>query len=220
MVVDNALSQESYSAVISNWPAATCFQAYSETGRVPVGPYDLRKVFVLSDERIETLDASKRKFWQSFRDEIAGDHLLEHYLGKLRSTISSTELTIIERNGLSIDALLISDQHGYKLPPHTDAPYKLFTFILYCGELVESRELGTVLYRPLDQGLAKAQEIHHDPSLFRVVKVVDYRSNRGLYFQRTNLSFHGVEHRSPSFVERSLIMITGYIGGPPSRFMV
>lgn len=216
--VPHVFREGEYLDLLRHWPDGENFQPFSNTGRVPKGPSDARRVFVLGGSQHDRLPYKARDFWNDFHDRVAGSKAKDVLLGRLRKYAATSDLEEIKSCGFDIDVLLMTDDAGYALPPHTDAPYKLFTFLIYCGDHVEFDGFDTVLYETEETGLLGARELHHDRRKFREFDRVKYKSNSGFFFLRSDNSFHGVEAVPEVKLKRELIMITGYIGGLPTRF--
>lgn len=89
----------------------------------------------------------------------------------------------------------IDDRTGYALPPHTDAPRKLVTLLLYLADEGADPELGTALYalrsgRTLPIGLPTERSFLASDMV--EAHRVPYRPNRAIVFAPTTNSLHGV----------------------------
>lgn len=216
--LSEVFSATTYSRMLSHWPSDNNFTPFSDTGRVPKGPSDSRCVFVLNSQRHIDDNSEMAEFWREFYRTFAGFEEKSSLIKSIEPYISTDDAKQIKLEGLDVDILLMRDRAGYSLPPHTDAPYKLFTLLIYCGDYVELPGFDTIIYETSDQSLLGAREVHHDRMNFREVDRVKFKSNNGFFFLRTDNSFHGVEAVPATDIQRDLIMVTGYIGGFPERF--
>lgn len=90
---------------------------------------------------------------------------------------------------MSDETLMLRDAKGYTISPHTDAPMKAVTMLVYVGGVPH----GTSLYRPKAKGFTDPQGLHQDRTQFRKVKTVSGQPNSAFIFARTDTSFHGTE---------------------------
>ena len=103
-------------------------------------------------------------------------------------------------NGSYIGAELLHDLPTYYIGPHTDTRDKLVTGLIYMPETSDHSSNGTELYHcatPDPRG--KGHKWGRD---YKLVKTIPYVPNTALFFQRTDLSYHGVR---PTPVERRII---------------
>jgi len=95
------------------------------------------------------------------------------------------------------DVLLCQDAAGYVLGPHTDAPHKVLSMIIYLGdELRADPTRGTHLYLPRQYGFTCAGGPHYNVENFVRIRSIPYARNRAFAFRKTANSFHGVERAS------------------------
>lgn len=201
-----------------NWPKTEEMVSYPDTGRVPQGTYESRTVLPLNDVGLDRVAGKQREFWSKLRDVLTHQHLLETLLSKFDDHLSLSRFEKASIGDLIPDVLLVQDREGYVLPPHTDAPSKLFTWITYLPPDGDRDELGTSFYVTDDRQLHGAREVHHERSHFREVRRFPYVRNAALSFLRTDASFHGVERVNLHGSERRLLLYTCYIGGLPAHF--
>lgn len=96
------------------------------------------------------------------------------------------------------DSLLVRDKTGYSIGPHTDAPQKVCSGLLYLPDPMHigSKDLGTSIYVSRT-GKTCPGGPHHDRDSaefdFEEVWRVPYKSNTFVCFLKTDNSFHGVE---------------------------
>lgn len=99
------------------------------------------------------------------------------------------------------DSLLVRDRSGYSIGPHTDAPQKVCSGLLYLPDPMHigskwGPELGTSLYVSRT-GKTCPGGPHHDRDSeefqFDEVWRAPYRPNTFVCFLKTDNSFHGVE---------------------------
>ena len=95
-----------------------------------------------------------------------------------------------------IDSLLVEDHYGYSIGPHTDAPAKLCSAVLYfsTSNFTPSIDLGTSLYVSKEY-FTCAGGPHYDRAShgFEEIYRVPYVGNTLMLFLKGDNSFHGVE---------------------------
>lgn len=99
----------------------------------------------------------------------------------------------IENKGLSEDILLVRDEPGYQISPHTDSTSKVITVLIYLPEDNSNEGEGTSLFMPKQEGFICKMGKHYEFKDFNKVKTMPYRPNCAFAFARTDNSFHGVE---------------------------
>lgn len=92
-----------------------------------------------------------------------------------------------------IDLLLIRDEPGYSIPPHTDSLNKVITVLFYLPKDEGLIDEGTSLFTPKTKYFVCDTGKHYSFDDFDKVKTVMFKPNSMLAFARTNDSFHGVE---------------------------
>jgi hypothetical protein len=90
--------------------------------------------------------------------------------------------------------ILTGDEPGYALPPHTDHPRKMVTFLLYLSEPNAARPLpGTSVYTPHEPGLRAWDSIRAQRDDFTEVFRAEHVEGRFLAFAKSDITWHGVE---------------------------
>jgi len=90
-------------------------------------------------------------------------------------------------------ASIVRQRVGYSLGPHTDSPNKVLTLLFYLPAKDDDLDSGTVVYVPKDRGLRCSGNKHHDFKDFDVVKKMPFKPDSVFAFEKSNISFHGVE---------------------------
>lgn len=101
------------------------------------------------------------------------------------------------------ETLLIKDNPGYAIGPHTDSPARVLSAIFYLPKGGNRPELGTSLYVPKKKGRTCPGGPHYPETEFKKVKTVSYSPNTAFVFLKTNASFHGV---SKTKAERAVLL--------------
>lgn len=111
------------------------------------------------------------------------------------------------------EALLVQDYSTYALPPHTDSPRKVMSFLFYLPEDDSMSRLGTSIYIPKDRrqlseggGYCRAED-------FDLLTTMPYLPNTLFAFVKTPNAFHGVEAIQERDIRRDLLLFDIKIAG-------
>lgn len=99
----------------------------------------------------------------------------------------------ITDNNYTEDILLVRDNPGYAIPPHTDSLSKVITVLIYLPEDNSMEDEGTSIFIPEKNGFICKDGRHYNFEDFFKVKTMPFRPNSMFAFARTDNSFHGVE---------------------------
>ena len=91
------------------------------------------------------------------------------------------------------DLRLVSDEQNYSIGPHTDAPWKVLSYLFYLPAHYDLKEHGTSIYLPKDPGFRCPGGPHHSHDDFVRVATMPLIPNSLFAFFKTDYSFHGVE---------------------------
>lgn len=91
------------------------------------------------------------------------------------------------------DLRLIRDQKNYSIGPHTDAPWKVLSYLFYLPPDNTLQQHGTSIYLPRDPSFRCQGGPHHPFDRFIRVHTCPFVPNSVLAFFKTDYSFHGVE---------------------------
>lgn len=91
------------------------------------------------------------------------------------------------------DVLLIRDEPGYSIPPHTDSLNKIITVLFYLPKDNSLESEGTSIFKPKKEDFVCEKGTHYNFEDFEKVKTMPFKPNSMFAFKRTNNSFHGVE---------------------------
>ncbi len=111
--------------------------------------------------------------------------------GRLRSAVGA-KLSCYDPRWQD-ETLLIRDEPGYQIGPHTDAPAKVATLLFYLPSDERLAGVGTSLYTPKREGFRCAGGPHYPFEEFARAKTMPFRPNSLFAFAKTDRSFHGVE---------------------------
>jgi hypothetical protein len=94
---------------------------------------------------------------------------------------------------LEDECLLIRDQPGYVIGPHTDSPNKVITVLFYLPKDESMVQAGTSIYIPKKKGFTCKGGPHHSVTRFDMIRTMPFKPNSVFAFLKTDNSFHGVE---------------------------
>lgn len=98
-----------------------------------------------------------------------------------------------ESMSVSTDIRLIRDVKGYKIGPHTDAPWKMVSLLFYLPKNPLMRHAGTSIFVPEDHEKRCNGGPHYPFDGFRIVDTAPFIPNSCFGFWKTDYSWHGVE---------------------------
>lgn len=91
------------------------------------------------------------------------------------------------------DLRLIRDHENYAIGPHTDAPWKVLSYLFYLPSDDSLKQHGTSIYLPHDPTFRCIGGPHHKFDRFTRIFTAPFVPNSLLAFFKTDFSFHGVE---------------------------
>lgn len=91
------------------------------------------------------------------------------------------------------DLRLIRDCQNYAIGPHTDAPWKVLSYLFYLPDTRALAPYGTSIYIPNDPHFRCPGGPHHKFENFTRIHTAPFVPNSLLAFFKTDYSFHGVE---------------------------
>lgn len=91
------------------------------------------------------------------------------------------------------DLRLIRDQQNYSIGPHTDAPWKVLSYLFYLPETLRLEPYGTSIYLSRDPKFYCHGGPHHPFDNFVKIATAPFRPNSLFAFFKTEKSFHGVD---------------------------
>lgn len=176
----------------------------ARTGNVYAHRY--RRLFTLNEKTFQMLPAEASRFWQLFDAFI--QRMVPALLQALPEGPKDQRIAHAPASELRARLDLWADRGGYQIPPHTDAPHKLATFLLYCSCEPSLSCEGTSIFVPLDASKTCWEGRQWPFEQFREVYTTPYGSNRLFGFRKSDRSFHGKLPVAESSAERRTIAIT------------
>lgn len=202
--VENVFPLEFYRQIRAHLPPKEHFTTLSALGRLQ-GDYPARHVLLLEPERLDKLAEPARRFWQELSEWLLGGSFGALVLSKFAGYLN-------ERFGdargkeFANEAMIVQDYTTYCLPPHTDAPSKVLSFLFYLPDDGALPHLGTSIYLPKDRRHVSDGTMHHKREFFDLLTTMPYRPNTLFAFLKTPNSFHGVEEVLDRDVRRDLLL--------------
>lgn len=110
---------------------------------------------------------------------------------------------------LSSEWRLVRDQQGYKIGPHTDAPWKVISLLFYLPLDHSDMEAGTSIFVPEDHVQSCPGGPHYAFEGFKKVWTAPFLPNSCLGFWKNDISWHGVEPISRK-IRRDVLLFNVY----------
>ena len=160
----------------------------------------------LSSSSFAELTLHQQAFWQDFQSYV--QKMGPDLMAALPRPVENQKMLTIPPSEMRFRIDLWSDRGGYQITPHTDAPHKLATFLLYCSSDPSLHAEGTSVFRPLEPGFKCWAGKQWPFDQFEEVYRAPYAANSMFGFRKTDCSFHGKLPVSDSVSYRRTIAIT------------
>lgn len=195
-------------AVYKNWPSSDDITAISGSRRVTPGAYQARGLLSLSDLlKVQSERGDASAFWNAFSRDLTSDEFLRSIFDWLWPEIEPVR-ELPSQLELSVEWVLTEDKIGYAIGPHTDAPSRLATILIYVPTDDSSHFAGTSLYVPKNAGVKRGvSPAHFQSQDFHRVYTAPFLPNSALGFVVSPNSFHGVEKVESLPTARRQIML-------------
>lgn len=168
--------------------------------------HEFRRLFPLNETSLANLEKEQRRFWKLFAAYI--ERLAPKMLKALPEPPKGQQYATAEPADIRTRIDLWSDRGGYQITPHTDAPHKLATFLIYCTDDASLAGEGTSIYRPKQEGFKSWSGRQFPFDQFEEVYRTPYAANRLFGFRKTDQSFHGKSPVAESTTDRRVIAVT------------
>lgn len=170
--------------------------------------YPQRSSMILEQKTIRQLPFPYFLFWQKFIANISNANLVNTLFNKFECPLQERFGKKLSNVKTKIVLLLVRDQPGYTIGPHTDHPQKIITLLFYLPISDNQKHLGTSIYIPKDRSVPYRSDGHHPFEEFDKISTVPFMSNSVFGFARSDCSFHGVEPIHPQEKERLSLCYT------------
>lgn len=206
LMVDKLLPGQIIASINQLYPTIDQMEAMPEARTGNPYAHQYRRLFPLNEESLSKLEQAQKRFWKIFASymQILGPKLLK----ALPDPPDGQKFRTAEPSEIKTRIDLWSDRGGYQITPHTDAPHKLATFLLYCTADPSLAEEGTSIYRPHEHGFRCWLGRQFPYEQFEEVLRSPYAANRLFGFRKTDASFHGKAPVAPTETERRVIAVT------------
>jgi hypothetical protein len=206
LLVPKFLPRNTIKAIQSHYPSEHEMSPMpaSRTGNVYAHKH--RRILTLTDASIQAMSEPNSQFWQNFRQLIIS--LGPSLLDSLPLPVDNQRSLYVDPEHLQVRIDLWSDQGGYQISPHTDAPHKLATFLLYCSDDQALSAEGTSVFTPRDASLRCWTGKQWPFEKFVEVYRAPYAANSLFGFRKTDFSFHGKLPVQSSSRTRRTVSIT------------
>lgn len=201
LLIEEFLDWGLYDALLDAWPDGM-FQDISKIR--PVEGYKDRRAWHFNKQPPQAGP------WSVLHEVMHATSIRRAMIHKLMKGLSHEMLSRVVETSVT-DSLLVQDRPGYSIGPHTDAPQKIVSGLLYLPEpgVLSDPRLGTSLYIAVGEKQSCPGGPHHDRDdpefLFEEVFRAPYLPNVFVTFLKTERSFHGVEPVPPGMKRRVYI---------------
>jgi hypothetical protein len=203
--VENVFPEDFYRRLREHLPPKECFRTLKALKRVTGDYPDTRLVLPLEPERIAEIAEPYQSFWQETAAWLLDGQFASLVLSKFRTYLDERFGNARGQEFMN-EAMLVQDYSSYSLPPHTDAPAKVLSFLFYLPGDDTLAHLGTSLYLPKDRRHVSEGTMHHKPEYFDRLITMPFVPNALFAFLKTSNAFHGVEPVVERDVRRDLLL--------------
>ena len=204
--VKDFLSPKMYECINKYFPSEQSMMSMPSRRTSNKAAHKYRKLFSLTNNNLECLDDSQRKFWLFFTTFV--NKISSSLIDSLPSATADLRFIALSSKHIRTRIDLWRDQGGYQVSPHTDAPHKLATFLLYCSDCSSLVDQGTSIFVPKNTTFRCWAGAQYSFDLFDEVWRAKYEANRLFGFRKTDNSFHGKRLTKIADVPRRVIAIT------------
>jgi len=189
-----------YEEMLAKMPADSLYTPITELGWVKSDAASAaqRGVIPFSDAEIAAMPDELAKFWGGLAANLRSERFALAMLRKFLPQVGERFGPDVGNVTFSAQSMLLADNGGYELGPHTDAERRVLAALFYLPANGNRPDLGTSLYLPKEPGFTCAGGPHHAFENFVNVATMPYLPNSAFCFFKTATSFHGVEPTSAS----------------------
>ncbi len=144
----------------------------------------------LNAATLPNLAEARRRIWAEVNEVLCGAGFIAAVVERFRPFVLA-RYGAVPRLAGRLEVLL--DRENYRIGPHTDAPHKTFSMLIYLPRDRSQLDLGTSIYVPrmADFRSEKATQFPFD--WFQLHRRFDFAPNSAMCFMKTDNSFHGRE---------------------------
>ena len=205
ILVHDVLPEDFYRELRQHLPPSTAYRSLKAMGRVGPDYPDTRGVLPLTPPDVAALPEPYRSFWDNTARWLLGGPFGQVMLQKFAPLLAQRfeDPAAVE---FKHEVLVVQDRTDYSLGPHTDAPSKVISMLLYLPADASKPHLGTSMYLPKDPSFTCAGDNHYESVGFNRLLTMPYVPNTLFAFIKTPNSFHGVEPIGEPNIERALLL--------------
>jgi hypothetical protein len=183
-VLDRVFPDDYYRELLRNLPDSGVYENLYEVTDLKLDHFRHRDQRDMDHGWTDRLPVEQKSFWDSFNQWFLSEELAQAVMKSFGHE---------SWPALSVESQFIRHRAGYFLGPHSDLYTKLVVLLLYLAPDDTAEHLGTSLYRPKQRGFCCPDSKHYPFADFIRVKTAPYRPNSLLAFERSDISFHGLE---------------------------
>lgn len=189
LVCPDFLPQELFHRIVEHYPAPDQMKKMPAERSGNQYAHLYRSMLSVNSDTLSSMSSDQRQAWidfQTFIGKISFD-----LLKSLPLAPEGQRSLLPQEDQIKTRIDLWSDDGGYQITPHSDAPHKVATFLLYCTDDKALKDQGTSLFRPLDESFSCWSGRQYPFEQFKEVGRVNYQANQMFGFKKTCKSFHG-----------------------------
>jgi FkbM family methyltransferase len=212
-IMDNFFPEAFYQEIMAHRISNESFTGLGASGRAS-SDYTNRFILKLEAANIHNLPPQYSDFWAMIANILNSNELLITLASKYRDRLlADGRLADNKSINLMPENLLVRDHTNYAIGPHTDAPHRLLSMLVYLPKDASIKHLGTSVYVPKDPNFRCKGGPHHDFENFELVKTAPFLPNTAFCFLKTDNSFHGVAPITSENIERDSLCYIARIAG-------
>jgi hypothetical protein len=202
-MVRDFFSPELYQQMIANLPEDAAYEP-RRTGDMNEAQ---RGFLHLDRTSIANLPPAQHAFWLAVRTGMLSQTFANQLMHKFGPEVAKRLAHDPSSSQLGIELKLVRDKENYALKPHTDAPSRMITLMIYLPKDESIKDYGTAIYRPKTPGFTCSGKNRYPFEDFTLVAKAPFLPNAGLGFFKSDTSFHGVELVAGDAVQRDMLML-------------
>lgn len=196
--MEDVFTPATYADILSHLPADDDYHFIEHPDAILPNGKRTRKLLDLTAETIQRLNSFSQDFWQQMNDVFTSEQLVKAIVEKFQAKLKIRfgdqfpEMMCVP--------ILYRDFAGYRITPHTDAPYKIATLQFYFPKDHTQLHLGTSFLK-------------RNGDNFQLLKTNPFKPNSAYAFVRTDESWHSVREMAAYETKRDSLALTIYLKG-------
>lgn len=197
--MEDIFDTATYSEILTRLPADENYNFIEHPDAVLPDGTVTRKLLDLTDETIKKFHSNDQAFWHQMKEALTSDILqkiiMQKFYGKIKARYGDDWPQVVTV------PVFYRDFPGYRITPHTDAPFKIATMQFYFPKDDSQIHLGTSF-------------LERKGNQFELLKTNQFKPNSAYAFARTDESWHCVQeipaHESPRNTLALTLFVKGY----------